>query len=162
MNIKTWEERIAKVDPDIMTPTGLKWAMQAEIDELRQAIEQAGASEPVAWMAESGTCVTPDERMNKTYYYIPLYLHPTAPAQPELNAADAKPSAQIEWPEFEPWAEYVSMDISKNADGYYNSITTDMAWQAWEMAKHHRVTVNPPANPPPDGQPWHPETRSAC
>jgi hypothetical protein len=42
---------------------------------------------------------------------------------------------QSEWTEFEPWAEYVSMDIEKDEQGYYTSITTDMALQAWEMAK---------------------------
>lgn len=51
---------------------------------------------------------------------------------------------QAEWPEFEPWAEYVSMDIRKDSDGYYADGCTDMAHQAWEMAKNQRIPVVPP------------------
>jgi len=52
-----------------------------------------------------------------------------------------------EWTEFEPWAEYVGMNTGKNDRGYYASLTTDMAWQAWEMAKHRITCVQPPSHP---------------
>ena len=43
---------------------------------------QGVSVEPVAWMANSGTgtTVTPDERMNKHYYNIPLYTESAIPA----------------------------------------------------------------------------------
>ena len=36
---------------------------------------------------------------------------------------------------FEAWAEYVSLDLSKDAEGYYQSVATDMAMQAWFAAQ---------------------------
>lgn len=41
---------------------------------LSKAITELESAEPVAWMADSGTCVT--ENRNPTYYNIPLFTHP--------------------------------------------------------------------------------------
>jgi len=60
-------------------------------------------------------------------------------------ASPATAPEHLEWPEFEPWAQYVGMNVSKDANGYYTSEATDMAWQAWEMAKNQKMTVGPPA-----------------
>jgi hypothetical protein len=61
------------------------------------------AQEPVAWMADSETCVKPDERMNETYYYIPLYTQaPTAPAQPTFVKHEVESA--------EDWSEWVCPD----------------------------------------------------
>ena len=54
---------------------GVGSALPDVMKALRAAIAH-GESEPVAWMADSGTCVKPDERMNETYYHIPLYAAP--------------------------------------------------------------------------------------
>jgi len=69
-------------------------------------------------------------------------------------AAPATAPEHLEWPEFEPWAQYVGMNVSKDANGYYTSEATDMAWQAWEMAKNQKMTVGPPATAPEQPS-WH-------
>ena len=69
-------------------------------------------------------------------------------------AAPATAPEYLEWPEFEPWAQYVGMNVSKDANGYYTSEATDMAWQAWEMAKNQKMTVGPPATAPEQPS-WH-------
>ena len=50
-----------------------------DTESLEQALSEIPSpgvlceSEPVAWVAESGTCVLDGENTNPTYYSIPLY-----------------------------------------------------------------------------------------
>ena len=49
--IKTWLERLADTsDEAIITNQSIKFAMQDEIDELREKLTDIESREPVAWM----------------------------------------------------------------------------------------------------------------
>jgi len=78
--IKTWQERSSVYDNNQFQ----RQAMQDEIDALRQAIEQAGEVEPVAWMDADGDLYANEPPANWCGTHSPLYTRPpTAPTIPQ-------------------------------------------------------------------------------
>ncbi len=92
--------------------------LEAENAELRKD------AEPVAWMAESGSTVLPDENTNPTYYNTPLYLRP-APIPPGMVLVPKEPTEAmveagcnaIQWYEKEHTARYTYRAMIAAAQG---------------------------------------------
>jgi len=78
-------------------------------------------------MIPLGNAGFPDERMLLTDEDVADANEAITILQDELQLQDIDI--------FEAWAAYVSLDLSKDAEGYYQSIATDIAKQAWFAAQ---------------------------
>ena len=101
--IKTWQERTVNSPPETLLISIETFRfMQAEIDELRAALKERGAPEPVAWRVSHTASYTgrPECRVTELFDYLPLnkyfacsnpvtealYLHPPTVREPLSDA----------------------------------------------------------------------------
>ena len=93
--IKTWQERTVNSPPEtLLTSIETFRFMQAEIDELRAALKERGAPEPVAWIGvhvfdalKAGKCVTSTMTKHKAFEDdVQIFTRPPAVRDPLTEA----------------------------------------------------------------------------